>query len=65
MIKMEGNTFFHNQDVISSFTCKCEKCGSEKVSLVNGIAMGSEWTGQYGSIDLVCGECGNSEEVYS
>lgn len=50
---------------VKGFTCKCDRCGSCNVVIRNSLAMGSEWTGQYGSVDLACLDCGNEAELYS
>lgn len=65
-IKIESGRWFKSDDSgIATFSAKCGKCGSENVSIVNSLAMGSDWTGMYGSIDMVCRDCGNTAEIYS
>ena len=67
MIKRGNDTGWLKSDDgnIEGFTCTCDKCGSDDVEIINSICMGSEWTGQYGSIDLFCNSCKNTVELYS
>lgn len=59
-----GGWMKSKDEKIIGFTCRCDKCGSEDVELVDSIMTGSDWTGQYGSIDLRCKQCGNVAELY-
>ncbi len=64
-IKILGSGWLKIQGAQANFAIKCGKCGSENVSIVDGLAMGSEWTGMYGSIDIKCDDCDNVAEIYS
>lgn len=50
-------------DAIEGFTCTCDKCGNSNVSIEDNVRMGSTWTGVYGSVDLVCRDCGYETEI--
>lgn len=49
----------NNNPAPGEFEIKCLKCGSTEVKIDDSRAMGSSWTGPYGSCDLVCTKCGN------
>ena len=67
MIKKNNSSGFYGDHFkeIRGFTCKCDKCGSDDVAITDSVAMGSSWTGQYGSVDLICNNCKNIAEIYS
>jgi len=62
-ISFEGNTF-PGGGISKSFTIKCNKCGSDEITIDYDLHMGSSWTGQYGSIDMVCDKCQQREIIY-
>jgi hypothetical protein len=68
-IKINENTCFDTEiewfQKVKKFSLVCEKCGSKNVSVENNLAMGSSWTGMYGSCEIECQDCGEEEELYS
>lgn len=50
------------QDQYFGFEIKCKKCGSNKVYLENNMGF-SDLSGTWGSIDMICSECGNKTEI--
>ena len=58
--------FINREDTpITGFECTCKTCGSKDIKMVDEIQMGSEWTGMYGGIFLVCQGCNKIEEIVS
>lgn len=60
----KGGLLKTNTDVIKDFTITCEKCGGI-ARIDNDIGYGSDWTGMYGSIDIVCNNCNNRIEIFN
>ncbi len=58
---------FRHDDIDDSpfgaFEIKCKKCGSTNIDLENSIGH-SETSGTWGSIDLVCVDCGYRVEIF-
>ncbi len=52
-----------DEDPIDGFECVCE-CGSKNVVIKDNTGC-SGYTGMYGSVDLVCRECGNTAYIIS
>ena len=46
------------------FTVICDKCKSKKVYVESSCGASAE-SGAWGSVDLVCNDCGNRIEVYN
>jgi hypothetical protein len=46
-----------------SFSVECSECGSKNIDLENSLGFSVE-SGSWGSIDLVCADCGNRFEIY-
>jgi len=46
-----------------SFSVECSECGSKNIDLENSLGFSVE-SGSWGSIDLVCVDCGNRFEIY-
>lgn len=49
--------------VIDGFTIVCESCKSTNVSIEDNVRHGSEWTGIYGSVDILCRNCSKSQSI--
>ena len=47
-----------------SFTVQCSECGSKNIDLENSLGYSST-SGVWGSIYLVCVDCGNLFEIYA
>ena len=45
-----------------NFTLTCQKCGSANVRVVNTLDSDRE-DGAWGSVMLVCGNCGETEQI--
>jgi hypothetical protein len=56
----ESENDFKNQ--YPNFTISCNKCGSTLVYIENSLGF-SAISGCWGSVDLVCSECGNETEI--
>jgi DNA-directed RNA polymerase subunit RPC12/RpoP len=41
---------------------KCKECGSKNVYLENNLGF-SDISGGWGSIDMICSDCGNKTEI--
>lgn len=48
----------------TGFAITCEKCGGKNIYINNGIQHGSEETGDWGSVYLVCRSCGHSASIH-
>ena len=51
-----------DQTPFGEFEVKCKKCGSTNVDLDNSMGW-SEESGGWGSLDLMCQDCGNRVEL--
>ncbi len=47
------------------FEIKCTACGCTRCEIVNDLRWGSEQTGGWGEIEIVCPDCKAREEIYS
>ena len=47
-----------------SFSVECSECGSKNIDLENSLGYSST-SGAWGSIYLVCVDCGNLFEIYA
>jgi hypothetical protein len=48
---------------LDRFIVTCKECNSINIEIENGIGYSNE-SGSWGSLDLICADCGNREEVY-
>jgi hypothetical protein len=46
------------------FTIECLNCGSQRITVDNSLGY-SATSGSWGSVDLMCDDCGNSTEIVS
>lgn len=54
----------NEESPFGNFEIVCKKCGSKNIDLENSLGF-SELSGCWGSIDLMCMDCENRQEIYN
>lgn len=60
---MHKNTDNKMDSPFGNFKIVCKKCKSKNIDLENSLGY-SKMSGAWGSLDLVCVDCGNRQEIY-
>jgi hypothetical protein len=59
----ETDGFTHDRDKIKGFSCKCEKCGSENVSVTYEFNYYGGMTGYDVKLSIDCRACDNTTNL--